>query len=90
MKPVKFAKASYFAHFTQLYPFKVTTTMGSLKKQLVANPTADPGAANLIPAQSHTFVEIDHEIIFTVILLLILLIQEGLLSVTSKKYWLTT
>ena len=32
--------------------------------------TADPGIASLIPARSHTFVEIDHEIISTVILLL--------------------
>ena len=31
---------------------------------------ADPGVANLIPARSHTFMEIDYEIIFTVILLL--------------------
>ena len=31
--------------------------------------TADPGVASLIPAQSHTFVEIDDEIISTVILL---------------------
>ena len=31
--------------------------------------TADPGAASSIPAQSHTFVEIDHEIISTAILL---------------------
>ena len=31
--------------------------------------TADPGVASSIPAQSHTFVEIDHEIISTVILL---------------------
>ena len=30
--------------------------------------TADPGVASSIPAQSHTFVEIDHEIISTVIL----------------------
>ena len=29
---------------------------------------ADPGVASLIPARSHTFVEIDHEIITTVIL----------------------
>ena len=36
-------------------------TIGSL--------TADPGVVNLIPARSHTFVEIDHEIISTVILL---------------------
>ena len=31
--------------------------------------TADPGVVILIPAQYHTFVEIDHEIISTVILL---------------------
>ena len=59
--------------------------------QSVASPTADIGAVSSIPARSHTFVEIDHEIISMVILLL--LIQERLLSVTSKsmcmKYWLT-
>ena len=31
--------------------------------------TADPGVASSIPARSHTFVEIDHETISTVILL---------------------
>ena len=31
--------------------------------------TVDPGVASSIPARSHTFVEIDHEIISTVILL---------------------
>ena len=31
--------------------------------------TADPGVGSLIPARYHTFVEIDHEIISTVILL---------------------
>ena len=31
--------------------------------------TADPGVSSLIPAQSHTFVDIDHKIISTVILL---------------------
>ena len=31
--------------------------------------TADPGIASLIPVQSHTFVDIYHEIISTVILL---------------------
>ena len=31
--------------------------------------TADTGVASLIPARSHTFVEIDHEIISMVILL---------------------
>ena len=34
-----------------------------------ASLTADPGVASLIAAQSHTFVQIDHEIISTVILL---------------------
>ena len=32
--------------------------------------TADPGVSSLIPAQSHTLVEIDHEIISSAILLL--------------------
>ena len=31
--------------------------------------TADPGVASLIPARSHTFMEIDYAIISTVILL---------------------
>ena len=31
--------------------------------------TAEPGVASSIPVRSHTFVEIDHEIISTVILL---------------------
>ena len=34
-----------------------------------ASLTADPGVARLILARSHTFAEIDHEIISTVILL---------------------
>ena len=34
-----------------------------------ASLTADPGVGSLIPALSHTFVEIDYEIIYTVILL---------------------
>ena len=46
--------------------------------------SASPGVASLIPVRSHTFVEIDHEITSTVILLLPV-IQEGLLSVTSKS-----
>ena len=52
--------------------------------QSVACPTADPGVASWIPARSHTFVEIDHDIISTAILSLPL-IQEGLLSVTSES-----
>ena len=31
--------------------------------------SADPGVMSVIPARSHTFVEIDHEIFFTAILL---------------------
>ena len=34
-----------------------------------AKLTADPGVASSIPARSHTFVEIDHEVISMVILL---------------------
>ena len=34
-----------------------------------ASLTADPGVASSIPARSHTFMEINHEIISTVILL---------------------
>ena len=34
-----------------------------------ASLTGDPGVGSSIPAQSHIFVEIDHEIISTVILL---------------------
>ena len=36
---------------------------------LDASLTADPGVASSIPARSHTFVETDHEIISTFILL---------------------
>ena len=54
--------------------------------------TADPGVASLIQTRSHTFVEIDHEIISTDILLPFT-DSRRLLSVTSKsmcmKYWLT-
>ena len=31
--------------------------------QVIASPTADPGVMSLIPSLSHTFLEIDHEII---------------------------
>ena len=34
-----------------------------------ASLTADPGVASLIPARSYTFVEINHDLISTVILL---------------------
>ena len=51
-----------------------------------AKLTADPGVASSIPARSHTFVEIDHEIISTVILLPSAeSFMKGLLSVTSES-----
>ena len=53
--------------------------------------TADPGVGSLILARSHTYVEIDHEII-SVYDDSPRLIQEGWLSVTSEnmciKFWL--
>ena len=50
----------------------------SLKKKKIAS-TADPGVASWITAWSHTFVEIDHEII-SMIILFLPLIKEGLLQ----------
>ena len=37
--------------------------------QSVTCLTADPGVASLFPVRSHTFMEIDHELISTIILL---------------------
>ena len=48
-----------------------------LLAQSATSPTADPGIASLIQAWSHTFMEIDREIISTVIILLPR-VQEGL------------
>ena len=45
--------------------------MGKMEKQNTTDESlsADPGVASYIPAQSHTFLETDHEITSTVILL---------------------
>ena len=40
-------------------------------------PTADPGVMSSILALSHTFMEIDREIISTVVLLLLIMKLEG-------------
>ena len=48
----------------------------ALRSRYIASVTVDPGVKSLISARSYTFVELDHEIISTVILLLPL-IQEG-------------
>ena len=62
----------------------ILSILAGLITQSVASPTADPGITSFILARSNTFVEIDGEIIYTVILFLPL-IQEGLSSVTSKS-----
>ena len=53
---------------------------------------AGPWVVSLISARPHTFVEIDRRIFYIIVLLLFLLIQEGLSSVTSEtmymEYWL--
>ena len=48
--------------------------------------TADPGVASSIPAWSHTFVEIDHEIISAVILLLPLIYSRRVVVSYKRKY----
>ena len=55
-----------FKHFGEI-PGRVAQSVTCLVTD--AKLTADPGVASSIPARSHTFVEIDHEIISTVILL---------------------
>ena len=51
----------------QILPGRVAQSVTCLATD--ACLTADPGVASSIPARYHTFVEIDHEIISTVILL---------------------
>ena len=52
-----------------------------------ARLTADPGVASSIPARYHTFVEIDHEIISTVILLPSAdLFKKGCCQLQAKVY----
>ena len=59
------------------------------------NLAADPGVASSISAQSHTFVEIDHEMIFKVILLRSAVsFKKGCCQLQAKVcalsiYWLT-
>ena len=48
--------------------------------------TADPGVASSIPVRSHTFVEIDHEIISTVILPLPLIHSRRVFVSYKRKY----
>ena len=48
--------------------------------------TADPGVASSIPVRSHTFVEIDHEMISTVILLLPLIHSRRVVVSYKRMY----
>ena len=48
--------------------------------------TAIPGVASSIPAESHSFLEIDHEIISTVILLLPLIYSRRVVVSYKRKY----
>ena len=57
----------YSTIHTQGLPGRVAQSVMCLATD--ASLTADPGVASSISARSHTFVEIDHEIISTVILL---------------------
>ena len=57
----------YIYIYIYIYPGRVAQSVTCLATD--ACLTADPGVASSIPARSHTFVEIDHEIISTVILL---------------------
>ena len=54
-------------YFNYKLPGRVAQSVACLATD--ACLTADPGVASSIPVRSHTFVEIDHEIISAVILL---------------------
>ena len=57
--------------FSAFYKFSIPGRVAQSVTCLATDAclTADPGVAGSIPARYHTFVEIDHEIISTVILL---------------------
>ena len=57
----------YVKQVLRFQPGRVAQSVSCLATD--AYLTADPGVVSSIPARSHTFVEIDHEIISTVILL---------------------
>ena len=90
----------FCAHLINIFPFLAGVEPGHVAQLVTclatdACLTADPGVASSIPARSHTFVEIDHEIISMVILLpsavsfkkgyCQLLVSESMCT----NYWLT-
>ena len=76
-------KTSWFCHFAHI-PGRVAQSVTCLATD--ACLTADPGVASSIPARYHTFVEIDHEIISTVILLLPLIYSKRVVVSYKRKY----
>ena len=65
---IHYVSKGLFLKFKQtVQPGRVVQSVTCLTTD--ARLTADPRVTSLIAAQSHTFVEIDHEIISTVILL---------------------
>ena len=78
--------------FSCLGPYVHFRTVPSCVTKTVTRLTADPGVESSILVRSHTFVELDHEII-SMPFLLGPLIQVELLLVTNEsmctKYWLT-
>ena len=62
-----FSSEHYDMYLKSLVPGRVAQSVTCLATE--ACLTADQGVASSIPARSHTFAEIDHEIISTVILL---------------------
>ena len=70
----KHVHSSHHFNSTLKLKFRQSAFVGRVAQSVTclatdASLTADPGVASSIPARSHTFVEIDHEIISTVILL---------------------
>ena len=69
--------SSFQAHAVPINFIKMSAEMSIL---------TDPGVASSSPARSHTFVEIDHEIISTVIFLLPLIYSRRAVVSYKRKY----
>ena len=73
----------FFRKILYLGPGRVAQSVTCLATD--ACLTADPGVASSIPVRSHTFVEIDHEMISTVILLPSASIHSRRIVVSYKR-----
>ena len=79
-----------YTGYTPMAPGRVAQSVTCLATD--ACLTADPGVVSSIPAWSHTFVEIDHEIISTLILLPLIHSRRVVVSYKESmctNYWLT-